>query len=141
MDDLLIGTANFCDLTGIPSKSCQWFRVTESYAFPPSELTVDDRDTWICRASTALAWARDQDRYDGPVPDPMALPDLVSTRYVREVSGYARKTVQAMCLPKRVNGEVVGPSVLPPPAFRVSRVPLWERETIDEWAAARKVSA
>lgn len=125
--DRLIGTAEFAELIDVPVKTMQWFRVTDGYDFPETEVRIDKRGTWIVRASTALAWARERERYDGPVPDPMPLPDLVSTGYICEHTGRMKKTVQAW----QHRGE------LPEPYAVVSRSPVWLAETIDAWWAAR----
>ena len=127
MDDYLIGTADLAVLLDHPPRTIQWLRTQPDSAFPSSEATVDKRGTWICRASTALAWARDTRGYDGPVPDPMRLPDLVSTGYICEHTGRMKKTVQAW----QLRGE------LPEPYAVVSRSPVWRRDTIHDWWAAR----
>ena len=130
-DDYLLGTADLAAILGCPARTVQWLRTQDGYDFPPSEILVDKRRTWICRASTALTWAQGRGKYDGPIPDPMALPDLVSTEYVSELTGRKRVTVQAWQHKRE----------LPEPAVTVSRTPCWLRSDIDAWWEDRKVPA
>lgn len=95
---------------------------------PDTEFDVDERHTLLWRASTVLAFLRDRGFYDGPVPDPMPLPDYVSVAYVMERCGVKRRTVQSW----------VADVVMPAPEAHCSGVPLWSRGVIDQWADARE---
>lgn len=126
-EDRLIGVADLAGLLGKSQRTVGGWRARGVVC--DSEIIVDTRGTLIWRASTVLAHMKAKGYYDGPVPEPMDLPDLVSYDYLETVTGYARRTLQSMA------------ARLPEPELRVSNSPLWLRSTADAWANQQKVSA
>ncbi len=142
-EDTLVGISDLAMLLDVPKRTLgEWRRPlgdgTRREILPDSELDVDKRGTLIWRLSHVLAHLAEHGRYDGPIPEQMPLPDLVSLDYIEAATGAKRRAIHDWTRTLTKNGEVVRDQTLPDPAFRVSGTPLWLRETIDGWVEARK---
>lgn len=124
--DTLLGVADLARLLGRSQRTVGGWRARGIVC--DSEIIVDTRGTLIWRASTVLAHMAAKGYYDGPIPEPMALPELVSYPYLETVTGYQRRTLHSMA------------DRLPTPDLRLSTIPLWLKATVDEWAQAQKVA-
>lgn len=133
MEDSLIGVKDLAAILGRPQRTLGEWRNKQG-VLPDTEVLVDGRGTLIWRASYVLNHLAGLGRYDGPVPEQMPLPDLVSLDYVCERTGKTRRQAQWL-MDSRAGTQ------LPTPEHRISGCPVWERSTVDAWLEQEQVSA
>ena len=140
-EDRLVGISDLAAILGRPQRTLGEWRNKQKRSdtdprpvIPDTEIKVDNRGTLIWRASHVLAALTEAGRYDGPIPEPMDLPDLVSLDYVCERTGKSRRRVQWLMDPR-------AGTQLPPTYDRISGCPVWERATVDAWLEREYASA
>lgn len=138
--DTLVGLPQLADILGRSPKALQKWRAAGNRVLPDTELVVNARPTLIWRLSYVLGRLWGRGLYDGPIPDPMPLPDVVGMAWICDRTGLKPRSVQAWPAEAKRRerlGLAPDPDPFPEPVYRVGDVPLFDRGDMESWLVRR----